>query len=41
MAAILMPMIVAPPEIWLIGEQTGEVWYDSGAYPQPFAPISP
>lgn len=33
-------MIVRPPEIWLIGEQTGEVWYDSGAFPQPFAPIS-
>lgn len=32
-------MIVNPPEIWLIGEQTGEVWYDSGAFPQPFAPI--
>src|SRR6185312_6299199 len=33
-------MIIRPPEIWLIGEQTGEVWYDSGAFPQPFAPIS-
>ncbi len=32
-------MIVNPPEIWMIGEQTGEVWYDSGAFPQPFAPI--
>lgn len=32
-------MIVAPPEIWLIGEETGEVWYDSGAFPQPFAAI--
>jgi hypothetical protein len=32
-------MLVNPPEIWLIGEQTGEVWYDSGAFPQPFAPI--
>jgi hypothetical protein len=33
-------MLIRPPEIWLIGEQSGEVWYDSGAYPQPFAPIS-
>jgi len=32
-------MIVRPPEIWFIGESTGEVWYDSGAFPQPFAPI--
>ena len=26
-------------QIWLFGEQTGEVWYDTGASPQPFAPI--
>lgn len=26
-------------EIYLIGEQTGEVWYDAGAFPFPFAPI--
>jgi hypothetical protein len=26
-------------QIWLLGTQTGEVWYDSGASPQPFAPI--
>lgn len=32
-------MVISPPEIWLIGEQTGEVWYDTGAFPQPFAPI--
>ncbi len=32
-------MVVNPPEIWMIGEQTGEVWYDTGAFPQPFAPI--
>lgn len=32
-------MIVIPPGIWLIGSETGEVWYDSGASPQPFAPI--
>lgn len=31
-------MVVAPPVIFLIGEQTGEAWYDSGAFPQPFAP---
>ena len=33
-------MLVRAPEIWLIGTETGEVWYDSGAYPQPFAPIN-
>lgn len=33
-------MVVSPPNIWLIGSETGEVWYDSGAYPQPFAPVS-
>lgn len=32
-------MLVGSREIWLIGETTGEVWYDSGATPQPFAPI--
>mgnify|MGYP003656090157 FL=1 len=26
-------------QIWLIGEQTGEVWYDSGASPFPFEPV--
>jgi hypothetical protein len=26
-------------QIWLIGEQTGEVWYDAGTSPFPFAPI--
>ena len=31
-------MLIAPPDIWLIGEQTGEVWTDTGAFPQPFAP---
>lgn len=35
-----MAMVISPPEIWLIGEQTGEVWYDTGAFPQPFAPIA-
>jgi hypothetical protein len=33
-------MVIRTPEIWLIGEQSGEVWYDSGAYPTPFQPIS-
>lgn len=32
-------MLINPPEIWLIGKETGEVWYDTGAFPQPFAPI--
>jgi len=32
-------MIVANREIWLVGEQTGEVWYDAGAFPFPFAPV--
>ena len=32
-------MIVRAPEIWLFGEQTFEVWYDAGNFPQPFAPI--
>lgn len=26
-------------QIWLIGEQTSEVWYDAGTFPFPFAPI--
>jgi len=26
-------------QIWLIGEQTGEVWYDAGASPFPFEPV--
>ena len=33
-----LSMIVSEPEIWMIGDRTGEVWYDTGAYPQPFAP---
>jgi hypothetical protein len=32
-------MVVNGNEIWLIGEQTGEVWYDNGGYPLPYAPI--
>lgn len=31
-------MIVNSPDIFLIGEQTGDVWYDSGASPFPLAP---
>lgn len=31
-------MIVVPPDIWLIGEQTGDVWYDAGTSPFPLAP---
>ena len=31
-------MIVNPPDIWLFGEQTSDVWYDSGATPFPFVP---
>ena len=26
-------------QIWLIGEQTGEVWYDAGTSPFPFSPV--
>ena len=26
-------------QIWLIGEQTGEVWYDAGTSPFPFQPV--
>lgn len=26
-------------KIWLIGEQTGEIWWDQGNFPQPMAPI--
>ncbi|HMF95096.1 MAG TPA: hypothetical protein VKE96_12410 [Vicinamibacterales bacterium] len=31
-------MIVVPPDIWLIGSVTGDIWFDAGAYPFPFAP---
>lgn len=30
-------MVVNIPDIWLIGQQTGVVWYDAGAFPFPFA----
>lgn len=31
-------MIVNAPDIWLIGEQSGDVWYDAGTTPFPLAP---
>lgn len=30
-------MVVNIPDVWLIGQQTGVVWYDAGAFPFPFA----
>lgn len=30
-------MIVNPPDVWLIGEQSGDVWYNAGTFPFPFA----
>lgn len=33
-------MIITPPDVWLIGEQTGDVWYDAGTSPFPLAPRS-
>jgi hypothetical protein len=31
-------MIVNAPDIWLFGEQTSDIWYNSGATPFPFVP---
>jgi len=31
-------MCVNPPDVWLIGGTSGDVWFDAGAYPFPFAP---
>jgi hypothetical protein len=31
-------MVVNPPDIWLIGSLSGDVWYDAGSFPFPFAP---
>lgn len=31
-------MIVRAPDIWLIGDQSGDFWYDAGNFPFPFAP---
>lgn len=33
-----LAMTVNAPDIWLIGEQTGDVWFDAGTSPFPFAP---
>src|SRR5581483_3513398 len=30
-------MIINPPDIWLLGAQTGDVWYDAGTSPFPLA----
>ena len=30
-------MIVNPPDIWLLGNNTGDVWYDAGTSPFPLA----
>ena len=32
-------MLVKYPRIWLLGEHTGDVWYNAGTAPFPFAPI--
>lgn len=32
-----LAMAVNPPDIWLIGAETGEVWYDAGTSPFPLA----
>lgn len=31
-------MLCNAPDVWLIGSQTGEVWYDAGTSPFPLAP---
>lgn len=31
-------MVVVGGKIWLIGKETGEVWYDAGTFPIPFLP---
>lgn len=33
-----LAMLVNAPDIWLIGGQTGCVWFDAGTFPFPFAP---
>ncbi len=33
-----LAMCVNAPDIWLIGEHSGDVWYDAGAFPFPLAP---
>lgn len=32
-------MLVKYPRVWLLGEHTGDVWYNAGTSPFPFAPI--
>jgi hypothetical protein len=31
-------LLVSAPDLWLIGEQTGDIWFDAGTSPFPFAP---
>ena len=31
-------MLVNAPDIWLVGQKTGDVWYDAGTFPFPLAP---
>lgn len=31
-------MAVVAPDIWLIGQKTGDIWYDAGTFPFPLAP---
>jgi hypothetical protein len=31
-------MIVVPPDIWLIGSVSGDIWFNAGAFPFPLAP---
>lgn len=33
-----LAMCVNAPDVWLIGGQTGCVWYDAGSYPMPLQP---
>jgi len=32
-----LAMIINAPDIWLLGEQTGDIWYDAGTSPFPLA----
>lgn len=32
-------MLVRYPRIWLLGEHTGDLWYNAGTSPFPFAPV--
>lgn len=31
-------MLVNAPDVWLVGEQSGDVWFDAGTFPFPLAP---